>query len=43
MLKKVEDIDLSREDEFHKNAVKSLKFETYEIGRNYWEPLIPKN
>ena len=43
MLNKVEDINLSREDEFLKNAVKPLKFETYEIGTNYWEPPIPKN
>ena len=43
MLNKVEDINLSREDEFLKNAVKPLKFETYEIGINYWEPPIPKN
>ena len=43
MLNKVEDINLSREDEFLKNAVKPLKFETYEIGTNFWEPPIPKN
>ena len=42
MLNKVEDINLSREDEFLKNAVKPLKFETYEIGANFWEPPIPK-
>jgi len=43
MLNKVEVINLNREDESLKNAVKHLIFETYEIEANFWDPLIPKS
>jgi len=43
MLNKVEDINLSREGEFLKNAVNLLIFDTYKLGPNLWEPPISKN
>jgi len=43
MLNKVEVINLNREDESLRNAVKHLIFETYEIEANFWEPPIPKS
>lgn len=42
MLNRVGDIGLSREEEFHKNAVISLKFETYGLGEITESPQLQK-